>query len=77
MQPPSILQVKVKPGAREDRFTLVTDGIWLASIKAPAVDGKANDALIALVASHFKLRKQQIHIKSGHNSRLKRLMITP
>ena len=41
------------------------DGSWLARVKAPPVDGKANAAVIALVAKHFGLRKAQVHIKSG------------
>ena len=70
-----ILQVKVKPNARLDRLEQAEDGTWLASLKAQPVDGKANDALIALVAAHFKLRKNQVSIKSGGAGRLKRLLI--
>ena len=46
-----ILQVKVKPGARDSTLTPAADGTWLAQIKSPPVDGKANAELIALVAS--------------------------
>ena len=60
-----ILQVKVKPNARLERLEQAEDGTWLASIKAQPVDGKANEALIALVAEHFGLRKNQVSIKSG------------
>ena len=77
MSVPSSLQVKVKPNAREDRFAPGDDGVWLASIKAQPVDGKANEALIALVAAYFKLRKQQVSIKSGAGTRIKRLLIAP
>ena len=77
MSVPSSLQVKVKPNAREDRFAPGDDGVWLASIKAQPVDGKANEALIALVAAYFKLRKQQVSIKSGAGARIKRLLIAP
>jgi uncharacterized protein (TIGR00251 family) len=71
----SILQVKVKPNARENRLTESKDGVWLASIKALPVDGKANDALIELVAEHFKVRRRQVSIAAGSTSRLKRLFI--
>ena len=70
-----ILQVKVKPNARLDSLEQAEDGTWLASIKAQPVDGKANEALIALVVAHFKLRKNQVSIKSGGAGRLKRLLI--
>ena len=70
-----IIQVKVKPNARLERLEQAEDGTWLASIKAQPVDGKANEALIALVAEHFGLRKNQVSIKSGGAGRLKRLLI--
>jgi len=65
------LRVKVKPGSREDELSELEDGSWLARVKAPPVDGKANAAVIALVARHFGLRKAQVNIKSGASGRQK------
>lgn len=65
------LKLKVKPGSREDSLTAQDDGTWLARVKAPPVDGKANAAVIALVAAHFGLRKAQVTIKSGASGRMK------
>ena len=65
------LKVKVKPGSREERLDEQDDGTWLARVKAPPVDGKANAALVALVAAHFGLRKAQVSIKSGASGRMK------
>jgi uncharacterized protein (TIGR00251 family) len=70
-----ILEIKVKPGSRVDELTQLDDGTWQARVKAPPVDGKANEALIALVATHFGVRKAQVSIKSGASSRLKRVSI--
>jgi uncharacterized protein (TIGR00251 family) len=70
-----ILQVKIKANARENRLTESKDGVWVASIKALPVDGKANEALIVLVADHFKVRRRQVSIATGSTSRLKRLFI--
>jgi uncharacterized protein len=69
------LQVKVKPGSRDEALVEQDDGTWLARVKAPPVDGKANAALIALVAAHFGLRKAQVSIKSGASARMKRVQI--
>ena len=44
------LAIKVKPNARESALEELRDGCWLATLKAPPVDGKANAELIALVA---------------------------
>ena len=65
------LKLKVKPGSREESLTEQDDGTWLARVKAPPVDGKANAAVIALVAAHFGVRKAQVTIKSGASARLK------
>jgi len=65
------LKVKVKPGSRDESLTEQADGTWLARVKAPPVDGKANAALIVLIAAHFGLRKAQVTIKSGASGRLK------
>lgn len=70
-----IIQVKVKPNARVSRLEQQADGTWLAQIKSPPVDGKANKELIALVAKHFRCPKSQVSIKSGASSRLKSLQI--
>ena len=43
------LSVKVKPNARTSSLEQI-DGSWLAQIKSPPVDGKANAELIALIA---------------------------
>ncbi len=69
------LRVKVKPGSREEDFTELPDGSWLARVKAPPVDGKANAALIGLVAAHFGLRKAQVNIKSGASGRQKLVLV--
>ena len=65
------LKVKVKPGSREEALVEQADGTWLARVKAPPVDGKANAALIGLVAARFGVRKSQVTIKSGASGRMK------
>jgi uncharacterized protein len=70
------LKLKVKPGSRIEELSEQDDGSWLARVKAPPVDGKANAALIALVAKHFGLRKAQVNIKSGASGRSKLVTLT-
>ena len=65
------LKLKVKPGSRDESLIEQEDGTWLARVKAPPVDGKANAALIALIAAHFGVRKAQVTIKSGAAGRMK------
>ena len=70
-----IIEVKVKPNARESRLTRQADGTWLAQLKSPPVDGKANAELIALVAKEFQCKKADVSIKTGASGRLKRVVI--
>jgi len=70
-----ILQLKVKPNARASRLVAQDDGSWLAQVAAPPVDGQANEAVIALVAEHFGVRRSQVRIKSGASGRMKRVQI--
>ena len=69
------LQLKVKPGSREESLVEQPDGSWIARVKAPPVDGKANAAVIELVARHFGVRKAQVTIRSGLSGRMKRIQI--
>jgi len=69
------LQIKVKPNARQSVLTPQADGTWLAEIKAPPVDGKANEELVRLIAAHFQLGKSQVTIKSGASGRMKFVML--
>ena len=69
------LRVKVKPNSRIEALAKLEDGSWEARVKAAPVDGKANAALIALIAGHFKVRKAQVSIKSGASGRLKLVLI--
>jgi uncharacterized protein (TIGR00251 family) len=68
------LQVKVKPNARASSLQEV-DGAWLAQLKSPPVDGKANAELIALIAERFGCRKSRVSIKSGASGRMKLVRI--
>ena len=69
------LQLKVKPNARVQSLVEGDDGIWLASLKSPPVDGKANAELIELVARAFGCAKSSIAIKTGAGSKLKRVVV--
>jgi uncharacterized protein (TIGR00251 family) len=65
------IRLKVKPRARLEALTELDDGTYAASVKAPPVDGKANAAVIALVADHFGLARARVRIKSGAGGRQK------
>jgi uncharacterized protein len=64
------ITVRIIPNARK-KAVIEEDGLLKAYVTAPAVDGKANAALILLLAEHFKVRKSDIEILRGEKSRNK------
>jgi len=77
--PPAVvrLAIRVKPNARSESLLLGHDGPVnaTASVKAPPVDGKANAALIALVARQFGTRRNSVTITGGASARIKRIEV--
>ena len=71
----TILQIKVKPNARQSSFSQAVDGTWVAQIKSPPVDGKANLELIGLVAEQMGCAKAAVSIKTGSTGRMKLIKI--
>ncbi len=70
------LWVKAKPNSHLSGLELQADGTWIARLKSPPVDGKANQELVKLVAEHFNVAKSCVSIQSGAGSRLKRVSIS-
>lgn len=74
------IDVRVKPGSKRDRVT-VTPGssdrsLLVVELKAQAQDGKANAALIRLLARHFGVVQAAITIKRGVTSSRKLIKVT-
>ena len=68
------IQVAVKPNSRTSELQ-ESDGVWIARVKSPPVDGKANKELLTLIAEHFDVPRSRITIKSGAATRIKRVQI--
>ncbi len=66
-----ILQIKVKPRAKTSGLSKAADGTWIAKLKAPPVDGKANEELVRLVAEAFGCNRAAVTIKAGATGRTK------
>ncbi|HET7757369.1 MAG TPA: DUF167 domain-containing protein [Steroidobacteraceae bacterium] len=69
------IRVRVKPGARRSGLVQQADGEWLAQVRAPPVEGRANRELIELVAEHFHCPRSAVSIKSGAAGRIKLVTI--
>lgn len=70
------ITVKVKPGSKKGPLVETDeDGSLTVHIRERAVDGAANEGLIAALAKHFKVSKSEITIESGFTSRIKRVSV--
>lgn len=72
---PFTFQCKVKPNSKINTIILEEGPIISIKLKAPAQDGKANEALIKFLSEIFDVPKSNIRIATGHTSRIKRLNI--
>jgi len=70
-----IIEVRVKPNAPVSGLVETADGTWLAQLKSPPIEGKANAELVALVAARFGCRKSAVSIRQGAAGRIKRVAI--
>ena len=71
------LRVRVKPNARSSSLEQLSDGTWVARLKSPPVDGRANEELIALLAERFRCRKAAVVIRAGASGRTKLVTVEP
>ncbi len=70
-----VLTVKAVPRASKSEIAAVEDEWLRVRIKAPPVDGKANEALVKFFADFFSLPRGSVAIVSGDTARLKRIRI--
>ena len=68
--------VRVKTGSRKGPLVEVgPDGDLTIYVRERAVDGKANEAVIRLLADHLDVSRSQLVLASGATSRHKRFRI--
>ena len=70
-----IINCHLQPRASKDEFAGLHGQSLKIRIKAPPVDGKANDYLMKFLAKQFGVSKRSITIISGELSREKRIKI--
>ncbi|MDP3770085.1 MAG: DUF167 domain-containing protein [Candidatus Sungbacteria bacterium] len=63
--------IRVKPNGKVDEIESVNGSHYAVRLKASPMQGKANEALIALLAKHLDIARSRIHMISGFSSRQK------
>ena len=70
-----ILEVHVQPGAKRSEFAGQHGGRVKIRLAAPALENRANEALVAFLAEHYGVPKRSVRIEAGLKSRDKRVVI--
>ncbi len=70
-----VLAVRVQPRASKDEIAGEMDGALKVRLRAPAVEDRANEALIDFLAEVLKTSRSAVSILSGERSRVKRIEI--
>jgi len=63
--------VKVKAGRKKQGIEKIDENNYVVSVSEPPVEGKANRAVVKLLAEYFKTSSSQIAIISGQTSKQK------
>lgn len=70
-----VLSVRVQPRASKNEILDVRDGRLRLRTTAPPTDGKANQAVIKLIATHLQIAPSRITLLRGKTQRNKQLRI--
>jgi uncharacterized protein (TIGR00251 family) len=69
------LTVRVQPRASKDEIVGAIQGALKVRLRAPAIENRANEALVVFLAELLKRPKSAVRIQSGEHGRTKRVEI--
>ena len=71
-----IFSVRVQPWASKDEIAGEMGGALKVRLQAPAVENRANEALVEFLAQLLKRPKSAVRLLSGERSRTKRVEVS-
>jgi uncharacterized protein (TIGR00251 family) len=71
----AVIRVKLLPKSSRNQIVGREDDLFKVKVTAPPVEGRANKALIDLLAKKISVPKSHIEIISGKSSRIKSIRI--
>ena len=69
------ITVTVKPGSKKGPLVEQVKEQFTIYVQERAVDGKANDAVIKVLAAHLNLKPKNLTLEAGFTSKIKRIRI--
>jgi uncharacterized protein len=70
-----VVNVRAQPGARRNMIVGEQAGALKVAVTAPPDKGRANDAIVEVLAEALGLKRTQIELLSGATSRQKRMLV--
>jgi len=70
-----ILHLRVKAGSKFNQLTKDAEGKWVMKVKAPPVEGKANDEVTKFLSEVLEIPKSKIIIAAGHTNPFKKIEV--
>ena len=70
-EPSTRLRLRVSAGARRTELVGRHGDAWKVRVSSPPEDGRANDAVLGLLAERVGVPRRAVAIVSGHSSREK------
>jgi uncharacterized protein (TIGR00251 family) len=68
-QPPARLGLRVSPGAKRSEIVGRHGQVWKVRVAAPAERGRANEAVLELIAETLSLPRSRVRLVAGASSR--------
>ena len=72
---PMKISVKVKPQAKENKVKKIGLDDYVVWVKAKAIEGKANQAVIKILSEYFDIAKSKVVLIKGKRTRDKIFMV--
>ena len=69
------LHIYIQPNASKNAFAGLHDGYLKISVKAPPLEGKANEQLVQFMSNLFSVPKSAVRLQQGTRSRHKKVAI--
>jgi uncharacterized protein YggU (UPF0235/DUF167 family) len=67
--------VRVKPGSSKGPLIEQDGEDLVVFVTEKAIDGKANDGVVKLIAAHYGVAKSRVRVVRGHTARIKQIEI--
>jgi uncharacterized protein YggU (UPF0235/DUF167 family) len=70
------ITVTVKPGSKKGPLVEQIGEKFIVYVQERAVDGKANEAVIKVLAEHLKLKPKNLQLEAGFTSKIKQIKLS-